>query len=149
MSLDDIINESLNSGGKWAKLATKGDKIAGELVSIDKRQRRTPEGDIVVGKKSGEPRTEWVITVRVPADQHEDADDDGLRKYGANEGAQRAVKEAIKRAGIKSADELVGCQFALAVAKEAEGKFEQHDYVAQVKPGTPKPKADVIGDLFD
>lgn len=145
MALDDIINDALSSGGKWLKMGKVGDKIVGDIVDIDKRDKRDLEGNVVLGKKSGEPRKEWVVTIKT--DEREDGDDDGVRKFSANESMQRALKEAIKRAGFTSGNQLEGAKLAIQMTREPEDRFSQADYAAQVKAGERKPVAD-LDDLF-
>lgn len=150
MSLNDIINEAQTTGGKFVKLAQVNDRLVGELVNIDKRPRKDPQGNVVFRRGTTDPRIEWIVTVRVDASLHEGADDDGLRKFNANENGQYAIKEAIKRAGVKNAEQLVGAKFALAMTEEAPSSMEQAKYTAQIKPAEPKPAAAAaMADLFD
>jgi hypothetical protein len=145
MSFDSIIDDAYATGRKWLKLETTGDKITGTLNDVEKRNKTDLDGNIVLGKKTGAPRTEWVLTLTI--DERLDADDDGVRKLSCNESAQSAIKEAIKRAGIKDAATLVGAQFAIQRVAEPESKFSQASYAAQLKPATPKPSVD-LDDLF-
>lgn len=145
MTLDNIIDDAYRSGGRWLKLTEVGDKLKGALLDVEKRDKRDLDGNIVLGKKTGTPRTEWVLTIQT---DDVDTDDDGVRKFSANENAQRAIKEAIKRAGIKSSDALQNAQFALQLVSAAPDKFSQAGYTAQIKAAEPAKKVD-LDDLFD
>jgi hypothetical protein len=144
MTFDNIIDTAYRSGGRWLKLTEVGDKITGDLLDIEEREKRDLDGNIVLGKKSGTPRTEWVVTIQT---DDVNVDDDGVRKFSANESAQKAIKEAIKRAGIKSSDALNNAKFAIQLVAAAPDKFSQGGYTAQIKPNTTKPIS--IDDLFD
>ena len=144
MSLDQI-NEELAKprGGKWAKLLNPGDRVVGILIDGEKVNRTDPEGNVVVGKKSGEPRK--VFRLWLQTDERADGDDDGVRIFDANESAQRALAEIQPL--------QPGWQLALAVTAAAPSKFEQCTYKAQQKKvvevaAAPTASAeDIFGDL--
>lgn len=98
MSFADTLNQqSEHRGGKWINLTTSGEAIIGELIDIEERDK-TWKGTVVLGSKSGKPRKEWVITLRVdPVDD----DDDGLRKLAAAEGLQWAILDHLRDNGVK------------------------------------------------
>lgn len=134
-------------GGKFVKyddFKEKGQRIAGTLLGIEPRDRTTPEGDIVLGRKSGKPRKVYWVSFEVPADQRTDVDDDGLRIWEANEAGQTAIRDAYKAAGTK---ELIGGKFSARVVAEAPDSFSQATYQAKFEPA---PKTvdlpDVAGD---
>lgn len=133
-------------GGKWAKLNEVGDTLVGELIDIEPREKRDMDGNVVLSKKSGAPRTEYKVTFRIALDQREDADDDGVRHFAANESAQRAIDEAYKACG-KGAD-LAGAKIAIQLIEAPADKFSQAGYTAQIKPQAKKPAA-ALDDLFD
>lgn len=94
MSLAASINQDIESGGgKFVKLRDSGDAVIGELLGIDERQKMW-EGAPVLSRKTGEPRKEWVITLRT--ELSEGPDDDGIRKIAANEGLQIAIKNHMR-----------------------------------------------------
>lgn len=146
MAFEDFKAAADSRGGKWTKLADRGDTLVGELVDIEVRDKRDMEGAVVLGKKSGKPRQEYIVTYRVAASERVDADDDGIRKFAANESAQRAIDEAYKAAG-KGA-ELDGAKIAISLVEPAEDKFSQAGYTAQIKPAAKKVAA-ALSDLFD
>lgn len=117
-------------GGRWVKLVNPGDILKGELVDIDLINRTTPDGEVVLGKKSGKPRKVARVTVRV---QPEDDTDDGIRIFDANEAAQTALRSVgrLEAGGI----------IAIAIDQPAADKFSQATYRCQFK-GTTRNLAD-------
>jgi hypothetical protein len=97
MSIDALNEAVASAGGTWAKLKAEGDVIEGTIVEFEKRERRTPQGEIVLSKKTNKPRIEWVFTLQT--DERDGDDDDGIRKLSCNESMQRAISEAIRDAG--------------------------------------------------
>lgn len=118
-------------GGRWVKkedFSAKGDKIEGTLVGIEVRQRTDPEGNVVLGRKSGQPRKIYRVTFEVPAAKRDGDEDDGLRIWDANEAGQTAIREAYKAVGTK---ELIGGKFGAIVTAEAPDSFSQATYKAK------------------
>ena len=113
-------------GGRWVKLTNPGDKLVGELVDIDLINRTTPDGEVVLGKKSGKPRKVARVTLRV---NPEDDTDDGIRIFDANENAQNALR-AVGRLEA-------GGTLAIAIDQAAADKFSQATYRCQFKPAAP------------
>lgn len=124
-------------GGRWVRtedFSSKGDRIGGTLRSIEVIDRRNPEGDIVVGRKSGKPRKVYRVVFEVPAEKRDGDEDDGLRNWDANEAGQTAIRDAYKAAGTK---ELIGGQFTARVVAEAPDKWSQATYQAKFEPPAP------------
>lgn len=121
-------------GGRWVKkddFSAKGDKISGLLREIDIRDRTDPEGNVVLGRKSGKARKIYRVTFEVPAVERDGAEDDGIRIWDANEAGQTAVRDAVKKAGTK---ELIGGQFRARVKAEAPDSFSQATYEVEFTP---------------
>lgn len=133
-------------GGRWVKLIDVGDVFKGELIDIEVRDKRDMDGNTVLSKKTGQPRQEYKVTFRLPAGQRDDADDDGIRHFAANESAQRAIDEAYKKNG--KGVNLEGAQIAVQLVEAAADKFSQAGYTAQIKPAAKKVAA-ALDDLFD
>lgn len=135
-ALDNDFLEDLERprGGTYVKhddFKEKGQRIGGILRGVEVRDRTTPDGEVVLGRKSGKPRKVYRITFEVPADQRRDSDDDGLRIWEANEAGQTAVRDAVKAAGT---NELVGGKFQAAVIAPAPDSFSQALYKAKFEP---------------
>ena len=131
MTFDDINDElSAPRGGRWVKLADKGDKVTGELLSIEMLNRTDPEGNLVLGKKSGKPRR--IARVRIQTD--DTSDDDGVRIFDANEAAQEALRDCIAKDGRLQP----GGTITIAVTAAPRDKWSQATYGARFKPGKAK-----------
>lgn len=145
MSMQDFYNDvERPRGGRWVKLKNKGDRLDGTLVSIEVKNRTDPEGNVVLARKSQQPRKIYRVTVEIPAEQREGQDDTGLRIWDANEAGQTAVQDAYKTAGTK---ELIGGRFAVAVTAEAEDSYSQATFKAKFDPPTPA-KVELDDELF-
>jgi len=126
----DEINQAIDQfGGQWVKLRNKSDGVLkGTIVSAESRGK-TFEGAAVLSKKTGKQRTEWVIVLQT--DLHESAEDDGVRKFTANESAQRAIAKAVKDSGSKLSQ---GGTLAIVVTKDPESATDQAEYRAEYAP---------------
>lgn len=128
MSLDEA---AARIGGQWVKLESKGDKLVGTVVEIDtEKPRTTPKGEVVLSKKSGKPRK--VFGLIIQTDDRDGPDDDGRRKFDANESAQYAILDAFKawRKDNPSGG-VEGCRFKLEIVEEKKDEYDQHTYRAK------------------
>lgn len=141
MSFDDF-NDLMSQprGGRWVKLTEPGDKLTGELISIEMLNRTDPEGNVVIGKKSRKPRR--IARIRIQTD--DTGDDDGVRIFDANESAQDALRDCI----VKDGRLEPGGTLAIAIAAPAKDKWSQATYLAKFKPGKTKPKPVGADDLL-
>lgn len=103
--LDQLNEAASRIGGKWVKLRDQGDVLEGVVLDFELREK-SYEGQPVVSRSTGKPRIEWLFTIQT--ELREDAEDDGIRKFPANESAQRAIAAAIKECGqpAKKGDHL-------------------------------------------
>jgi hypothetical protein len=125
MSIADLNNElSKLAGGKWVKLVDLGDKVVGTLIDAEMKDRTDPDGNVVLGKKSGKPRK--IARLRIQTDARDDADDDGVRVFDANEAGQAALREI--------APLEIGSLIAVQVTAPAPDKWSQCTYKATAKP---------------
>lgn len=106
------------------KLTEVGDKVVGTLIDAEMINRTDPDGNVVLGKKSGKPRK--VARLRIQTDARDDADDDGLRIWDANEAGQSALREI--------APLEIGSLIAVQVTAAAPDKWSQCTYKATAKP---------------
>lgn len=138
MSFDEL-NALLATprGGRWVKLRDAGDKIVGELLDVEMINRTDPSGEIVLGKKSGKPRR--VARIRIQIDP-ESPDDDGVRIFDANESAQTALQECVRRDGALAA----GGTIAIAVTESPKDSYSQATYAAKFKPGKASAKKTTV-----
>lgn len=124
MSIDALNSEITKPrGGKWVKLTEVGDKIVGTLIDAEIVERRDLDGNVVLGKKSGKPRT--VARLRIQTDTRDDADDDGVRILDGNESVKDALREI--------APLEIGSLIAVQVTAAAPDKWSQATYKATQK----------------
>lgn len=139
--LDEINAAIETAGGKWTKLRHKTDPyIDGEILAVVQRGK-TFEGQPVLSRTSGQQRQEWLFTLQTTL--RDDADDDGVRKFAANESAQRAIGEAVKASGQKLA---IGGKLKLAVVADAPTDRDQPTFKAKYEP--PAASAVSASDIF-
>ena len=125
MSIDALNDEITKPrGGKWVKLTDVGDKVVGTLIDAEIVERRDLDGAVVLGKKSGKPRT--VARLRIQTDERLDGDDDGLRILDGNE----SVKDALRQIAPLE----IGSLIAVQVTAAAPDKWSQATYRATSKP---------------
>lgn len=143
MGITDFNTMAKQSGGTWVSLRKTGDRIVGELIDTEEREK-TFEGAAVLSRKTGKPRREIVVTIKV--DDRTDDEDDGVRKVSANESMQRALIAAAKKVPF-----VAGGRIAIEVTEDAPGDREQATYEAAFKAPardlSPKPSAD-LADLL-
>ena len=124
MSIADLNNELTKPvGGKWVKLKEVGDKVVGTLIDAEMRDRTDPDGNVVLGKKSGKPRR--ICRLRIQTDERNDADDDGIRIWDANEAGINALRAV--------APLEIGSMIAVQVTQAAPDSFSQATYKATAK----------------
>lgn len=101
MSLSELNDAVRSSGGEWVSLKEKGDKVRGTIVDFEQREA-TFEGQVILSRKTGKPRVEWVFLVTVPEEDLSGPEDDGMRKFSLRESGQRAVINALKKADCEA-----------------------------------------------
>lgn len=121
MSIDAL--NDIHIGGKWVKLKNKGDRVAGKLVSADRRERRDMSGNVVYKRGTQTPRLEIILTLQVTP---ESPDDDGVRKVACNEAMQAALAAAKPAGGFVPGGELV-----LGCVEDAPDTMSQARYAAK------------------
>ena len=143
MGINDFNALAANSGGTWVSLRRKGDRIVGELIDTEEREK-TYEGKVVLSSKTGKPRREIVVTIKV--DDRKDDEDDGIRKVSANESMQRALIIAAKKTPF-----VAGGRIAIEVTEDPKTSTDQAEYAAAFKAPvrdlSPKPAAE-LADLL-
>lgn len=130
MSIDALNDDIARGGGSWVKLRTKEDPpVEGVILAAEKRDRTDPEGNVVYKRGTQTPRTEWVFTLQT--EQRDGDEDDGVRKVPCNEGAQIAVREAVKAGGGTLA---IGGTLKIGVKEDPEDSYKQATYIARYTP---------------
>ncbi len=118
----DTLNDAADAAGAgWIKLHNKEHgTIDGEVLDFEIRDRRTPDGDVVLSRKTGNPRKVWTFTLKIEGDEEP-------KRWDANESAQRAIAKALKDCGKKAAK---GDRLKVRVTADPADSYSQADYEA-------------------
>jgi len=81
-----------------AKFETVGESVSGTVVAAEVGPQRDLEGEVRTFD-SGEIRTQLVVTLQT--DQHEDDDDDGLRKVYVKSFMVKPFRNEMKRTRVR------------------------------------------------
>lgn len=132
----DELNRDASGGGRWVKLnRVEHGTLKGIVVDVETREK-TYKGQVVLSHKTGKPRLSRVFTLITDLRDPDIDDDQGVRRFDANEGAYFAIIDAIKEA---KATAEIGDTLAIKVVKDPETTTSQADYKAQWTkgPGVP------------
>lgn len=141
MSGIDELNEAIaQGGGAYVKINRKEHGVLEGTILNAEVRGKTFEGQPVLSRKSGKQRQEWLLTLQTEHRDPEKEDDDGVRKFAANEGAQFAIRDAVKAADSKLE---IGGSLKIAVTKDPASSQEQATYKAKYE----APKATEV-DVF-
>ena len=105
----------MGTGGRSAKFKAVGDKVSGVIFGMEMRQQTSIDGDPLVWD-DGKPRMQMVVTLLTK--DHEDEDDDGLRRVFIKGQMQKAVRDAVMKAGQRGLGE--GGELAIQYTGDAE-----------------------------
>jgi len=134
--------EQAPTGGRWVKLKTTTDvPVEGTILAVEKRDRTDPQGNVVHKKGTQTPRIEYVFTLQTG--ESDGAEDDGIRKFSANESMTSAIRAAEAAAGAKLAE---GGLLKVGVKADPVDQWSQATYLARY---TPPAAAAVVADLED
>jgi len=156
MSFDDANTFLLQQGSKSYSFENLGDRIAGTIITMEKRNATDPVTGAVQTFQSGQPKELIVMTLQT--DMHEDDGDDGVRSiwmkggnFSATEGrgtsGMRALLDALTAAGRKGYEKggkLTVVHTGLAAAKQ-RGFNPAKLFMAKYEPPTAQVSVD---DLF-
>lgn len=137
MGLDDL-NESTNgTGGNWVKLNEKGQTLRGAVLDSVVRPRLFDGVQVV--SRAGNKRTVTTITLQTDLRDDDITDDDGIRKWDADEGGRMAIAAAKEELGrpIQLGDIL-----EVKVTKSSVQGKHGADFKARLIAGPP-PEVDV------
>lgn len=143
MTTTDANQFLMGGGGRSAKFANIGDKIDGEII----RTEVTQQTDLATGEpktwKDGNPMMQLVVTLQT--DQHEDDEDDGVRRLFAkgsgrnSKTAVGAIRAAVQAAGAKTLE--VGGRLQMAYTGDGvpstAGFNPPKEYAARYQPPAP------------
>lgn len=118
--LDQLNTAAASLGCNWAKLRTREDgTIEGRVLAFEDREKSF-EGSVVLNRKTGQPRREWVFTL--------DTGEEEPVKLALNESGQRAVAAALREAGAKAKE---GDTLKIDVKADPPSDREQAEYQAR------------------
>jgi hypothetical protein len=98
----------MGTGGRSAAFKTVDDRVWGEIVHSELRQQTEFGSGELLFWDDGKPRMQLVITLQT--DQHEDEDDDGIRKVYAKGEMLKAIRAAVAKAnapGLREGGQLL------------------------------------------
>jgi len=120
---NDINTAAQAIGGDWTKLTRKEHgTIEGRVISFEQRPM-TFEGAPVLNRKTGAPRTEWVLAVQT--------DSGDTVRFSLKEAGQRAISEAIRASGQPAKN---GDRLKIAVTEDPPDDRAQPTYQARWTP---------------
>ncbi len=156
MSESLALNE-IGGGSKSFPFENVGDKVAGIIKLVERRQQRSFDGGTPLTWDDGSPRL--LTYLEIETDLRDSDDDDGVRALyakggnfeaasGSGQALEKAIVDAVKKAGASSID--AGARLAVAftgVGKATTRGFQPPKlFTAQYEP----PRASVdVDDLFD
>lgn len=138
----------MGGGYKSAKFETVGQVWKGTVVSLDLQQQRDfKTGALKYWDSDGRPMMQ--LRVVLQTDARDDENDDGLRAVYLKGESQKAVREAVKKAGAESIEE--GGTLALAYTGDGEKKGNLEPpklYRAEYRPPQPAPSSVNVDNLI-
>jgi hypothetical protein len=133
--------EQAPTGGRWVKLKfTTDEPVEGTILGVELRDRTDPQGNVVYKKGTQTARKEFVFTLQTG--ESDGAEDDGIRKFSANENMTSAIRAAEAAAGAKLAE---GGLLKVGVKADPVDQWSQATYLARYTP----PAAAAVADLED
>ena len=149
--------DEIGGGGKSWSPENVGDKIAGIIKLVERRQQRDFTTGDPLEWSDGSPR--MLTYIEIETDERLDEDDDGVRALyakggnyevasGSGAALERAIVDAVKLAGAKSIDEGATLQVVhTGLAKPTTRGYQPAKlYTAKYTPATSSVD---VGDLFD
>ena len=135
--MSDFYDEAERSTrGRFIKLPVElGAGFKGVLIGPPEKRPKFFEGAPVLTKKTKVQRYEHIIAFQT--DERLDDEDDGIRKYGLNEGDFTAFVEAWKEAGKPTP--IDGSTVKCRIIKVRETATGWDDKEFKIVPGKPQP----------
>ena len=125
----------MGGGGKAVKFDTLTDMVTGIVTDLSVQQQTSMEDNTPLTWPDGSPRMQLVVTLKT--DEHEDENDDGLRRVYAKggrfevaEGSGSSMKDAIADAVRRSGEKNIEEGGKLTIAFTGKGKATNRGYAA-------------------
>lgn len=118
-------------GAKSAKFDNEGDKVVGTILDMQVKQQTDIKTGELATWPDGNPKMQLVVTIQT--DARDDEDDDGQRTVYVKGQMQRAVQDAVRKAGARGLAEggRLGVKFVSTAAPAQKGFNGAKQYAAQ------------------
>jgi hypothetical protein len=137
----------MGSGFTSFKFDSHGDVAKGEIVSLDLMQQRDYKSGLPKFWDDGRPMMQLRVVLDTGIIDPGIEGDDGVRAIYVRGAMQQAVRDAIKKAGVKEIE--VGGTLAVAYVGDGEAKPKMDPpklFRAEYRPPAPKTSAPVSAD---
>lgn len=135
----------MGGGGKSAKFEAIGDTVIGLVFRVDRRQRTEIGSGALMTWPDGNPKMQLVITMLT--EEHEDADDDGMRNLYVPipSQMQKSIADAIRKTGQQGIgiNGKLGVKFTRTEEPKTRGFSPQKIYSASY--AAPEVSAEAFG----
>jgi len=108
----------MGAGGRSAKFEREGDTVVGYIQHTEVRQQTDIKDNRPLTWDDGSPRMQLVVTLET--DDRDDDDDDGVRKLYVKGQMQKAVSDAVRKAGARGL--AIGGKLGVKYVSTAEPK---------------------------
>ena len=124
----------MGAGGRSATFPEAGTQYDGYIVSYEMRQQTAYQTNKLKFYDDGNPMMQLVITIHT--DLREDDDDDGLRSLYVRGNMQKAVRDAVAKAGARgiAADGRLFVRYVGDEETAQKGKNPAKRYIAKYAP---------------
>lgn len=121
----------MGGGAKSAKFDAEGDKVVGTILDMQVKQQTDIKDGTPLVWPDGNPKMQLVVTLQT--DARDDDDDDGQRTLYIKGQMQRAVQDAVRKAGARGLAEggRLGVKFVETAAPTQRGFNGAKQYAAQ------------------
>lgn len=121
----------MGSGARSAKFESEGDKVVGIIRSMEMRQQTDIKSGTPKTWDNGDPMMQMVVVLET--DERDDEEDDGMRTLYVKGQMQRAVGDAVRKAGERGlgVGGKLGVQFVNTAAPKQRGFNGAKQYVAK------------------
>lgn len=135
----------MGGGAKSAKFDEEGDKVVGTILDMQVKQQTDIKDGTPLVWPDGNPKMQLVVTLQT--DARDDDDDDGQRTLYVKGQMQRAVQDAVRKAGARGLAEggRLGVQFVDTAEPKQRGFNGAKQYAAKYE----APQVQVNADYGD
>lgn len=126
----------MGSGGRSAKFENVGDTVVGYIQHTEVRQQTDIKTGAVKTWDNGDPMMQLVVTLETEA--RDDDDDDGVRSIYVKGQMQKAVADAVRKAGARglAIGGKLGVKWVSTAEPKQRGFNGAKQYTAKYEPPT-------------